>query len=64
MANLMYQTRGVQTNTREFVSQRQSGGKVLQDNRQNSKVNQLMTNAPVQRVSEEEEPLQGKFANQ
>ena len=64
MANLIYQNRSVQANTRESVSQRQSGGKVLQDNRQSTNLNQLMKNAPVQRVSEEEEPLQGKFANQ
>ena len=45
MANLTYQNRSVQTN-QETVSQRQTGGKVLQDNRQSSNLKQLMSNEP------------------
>ena len=70
MAELIYQRRGVQaTSSRaDGMSQRQTGGKVLQDNRESSQqLKQLMSAtsaSAVQRIKEEEEPLQGQFAGQ
>lgn len=70
MVESIYQRRGVQaTSSRaDGMSQRQTGGKVLQDNRESSQqLKQLMSAtsaSAVQSIKEGDEPLQGQFAGQ
>jgi len=57
MAEITYHKRSAQS-TRMAVNQQCAGGRVLEDNRT---AKQLMPDKTMQRVEEEEEPLQGKF---